>query len=63
MQERTGIDPMQIIQIRRKPQSFNRAVDISLDVLGRIGHLSIAEAVEAAFRCHYLSWSVVCVAT
>jgi hypothetical protein len=47
----TGINSMQIIQIRRKSKSFDRPLDVFLDVGGGIGDLAVAavHAVEAAF--------------
>jgi hypothetical protein len=40
-------------RIRRKAQSLDRAVDVRLDVLRRVGHGSVFEGRETAFGCDY----------
>jgi hypothetical protein len=47
---------MQIIHIRREPQSFNRALDILGNMRRRIVHFarSTGEAADAAFGCNYM---------
>jgi hypothetical protein len=46
---------MQIIQIRREAQSFDRALDVFLDVRCRIRDFPVTavHAVESAFRCDW----------
>lgn len=48
---RTGIDPVEVVQIRSKAKSLDCALDIRLNMRSRIGHRSVAShAVEAALR-------------
>jgi hypothetical protein len=49
----TRIDTVEIVEIRRKAQSLDRAVDVRLDVLRRVGHGSVFEGRETAFGCDY----------
>lgn len=34
----TRIDAMKIIEVRREPKAFDRALDVGFDVLGGVGH-------------------------
>lgn len=51
----TRINPMQVVKVRRKAQSFDRAVNILLDMRRRIGNTTIVILTEngkSAFRCN-----------
>jgi hypothetical protein len=43
---------MEVIQIRRESQSLDRALNVVVDVCGRIVDFSVLENSNAAFRCH-----------
>lgn len=42
----TGVNSMQIIQIRGEAKSFNGPFNILLDMGGRIGHSSLAKDIK-----------------
>lgn len=46
----TGVDPMKVVQVWRKPKSLNRAFDVGLNVGGRIRDISVPEYVKSALR-------------
>lgn len=49
----TRVDSVQVVKIRSKSKPFNGTLDVLLYVFGRVGHASISEAVEAAFRSDF----------
>ena len=51
----TGINAVQIVQIRRKAKSVDRAIDVFLNVSRRIRDFPVTavHAVESAFRCDW----------
>lgn len=47
MGRRTGINAMEVIEVRREPQSLNRAFNVRLDMGRRVGNTSVAKDIEA----------------
>ena len=45
---------MEIVEVWRETQTLDRAVDVRLDVLGRIGDSAVFESGEAALGCDYV---------
>lgn len=45
----TGVNAMQVVQIRREAKSLDSAIDVRADVFRGIGDAAIAEAIEVAF--------------
>lgn len=51
---RTGIDPVKIVEIRCEAQSLDGALNVFLDVSGRVGDFALrSEDFEATFRGDY----------
>lgn len=47
----TGVDPVQIVEIRSETESLNGAFDVLLNVRSRVGDRTIpSDDVEATFR-------------
>jgi len=46
---------MEVIQIRRESQSFDRALNVVVNVCGRIVDFSVFENSNATFRCNFES--------
>lgn len=46
---RTRIDSVQVVQIRRESESFDRAFDVGFDVVSRVGDCPVLETGESTF--------------
>ena len=54
MKAHTRIDAVEIVEVWREAQTLDRAVDVRLDVLGRIGDSAVFESGETALGCDYV---------
>lgn len=45
---------MEVVKIWREAQTLDRAIDVRLDVFGRVGDGSVFEGGETAFGCDYV---------
>lgn len=50
----TRVDSVEVVEVRREPESLNRSVDVRLNVRAAVRHAAGAEAVEATLGGDYL---------